>query len=144
MNKLEIGDILRFRKYYFNDTGADGGARFALLILPIEVTEAEQGFSNQAYCSVITKQKPYNHYSFLVKKESYSCFTEEKSYICLDRRDFQSFSDLENGKQPKGELSKEDARKVYKTLKNHIKDNPKVDNQYLIATLIREWKKKIS
>lgn len=129
------GDIAHFLKYFFTDTGLCSNNRFALILLPVSLTE----FENSIYCCVITSRPPRFNNHLEMSKTEYSCF-KKKSFACFDRRDFESLSDLSDRKQPVGKIKKKDVSKALRVLRRVLYRERNI-NLYLRAALIREWKK---
>ena len=67
----------------------------------------------------------------------YKCFYED-SYACFRRRDIQHVNDLSNKNQPVGRLNKIDIKKSFKIIKSVLCG---AGDLYMMATVIREWKK---
>ncbi|HAM88853.1 MAG: hypothetical protein US83_C0015G0023 [Candidatus Falkowbacteria bacterium GW2011_GWC2_38_22] len=131
MNKYKISDILHFEKYYFTDNNSFA-KHFALVLLPSQI----MNFQNNLLCSVITS-KEEKYYSLKLESDKYCCFTKN-SYACFKRRDIQNICDLSNNKQPVGQLDKNDFKKAFAIIKSVYYGS---DDIYLMATVIREWKK---
>lgn len=131
MNNYKASDILHFEKYYFTDINKYA-RHFALVLLP----SAIMNYQNNLLCSVITS-KPENYFALKLEKEKYYCFSED-SYACFRRRDIEDVNDLSNKKQPVGKLDKVDINKAFKIIKKILYGT---GDLYMMATVIREWKK---
>lgn len=131
MNSYKASDILHFSKYFFTDTNKFA-RHFALVLLP----SAIMNYQNNLLCSVITS-KPENYYALKLEKAKYFCFSED-SYACFRRRDIENINDLSNKNQPVGKLDKIDINKAFKIIKNVLYGAGDI---YMMATVIREWKK---
>lgn len=131
MNNYKASDILHFEKYYFTDSNKYA-RHFALVLLP----SAIMNYQNNLLCSVITS-KQEKHYSLKLEKEKYCCFSED-SYACFRRRDIEALNDLSNKKQPVGKLDKYDIKRAFKIIKGVLYG---AGDLYMMATVIREWKK---
>ena len=131
MNNFEASHILHFEKYFFTDTNKYA-RHFALVLLPSSVMD----YQNNFLCSVITS-KPEKYYSLKLLKIKYKCFYED-SYACFRRRDIQQVDDLSNKNQPVGRLNKIDIKKSFKIIKSVLYG---AGDLYMMATVIREWKK---
>jgi len=131
MNNYKAADILYFEKYYFTDTN-ECARHFALVLLP----SAIMNYRHNLLCSVITS-KPEIYYSLKLEKEKYRCFCED-SYVCFRRRDIEDINDLSGRKQPVGILSKYDKKRAFNIIKSVLYG---AGDLYMMATVIREWKK---
>lgn len=131
MNNFQASDILHFKEYIFTDTG-ESAIHFALVLLP----SAVMNYENNLLASVITSKKPNNVFLEL-EKGKYACFTRN-SYACFRRRDTICLDGLSNKKQPVGKLNKADIKKAFKIIKYVLYGTK---DTYLMATVIREWKK---
>ncbi|MDP2736543.1 MAG: hypothetical protein Q8O59_02020 [bacterium] len=131
MNNYKASDILHFEKYYFTDT-KKYAKHFALVLLP----SAIMNYQNNLLCSVITS-KPENYFALKLEKEKYSCFYED-SYACFRRRDIEDINDLSNKRQPVGVLNKYDIKRAFNIIKGVLYG---AGDLYMMATVIREWKK---
>ncbi len=125
-----IANILHFKKYFFTDTNKSA-PHFALVLLP----PAIMNYEHNLLCSVITSKKTFQ-FSVVLSKDKYRCFSKD-SYICFNRRDTNSIHDLSN-KQPLGKLDRIDIKKSFKVLKCILYGT---NDAYLMATIVREWKK---
>lgn len=131
INTYQTADILHFKKYIFTDTN-ESAQHFALVLLP----SAVMNYINNLLCSVITS-KQMLRFSLKLSRSKYKCFNKD-SYVCFGRRDINSVDDLSNKKQPVGWLDKFDIRKAFKILKAILYGT---SDTFLVATIIREWKK---
>ncbi|MGW8184497.1 MAG: hypothetical protein ACWGHO_00105 [Candidatus Moraniibacteriota bacterium] len=127
-----IGDILHFERYCFTDTG-EIAEHFGLVLLPPVIIDLE----NSLLCSVVTSQPPKYFYLELLPEE-YDCF-RKKTFVCFNRRDINSIGDLSKNKQPRGKLKSTDFKKAFKIIKGIHYGNS--NDTYLVATIVREWKK---
>jgi len=131
MNKYKVADLLHFKNYVFTDTN-ESAPHFALVLLPSAIMDYEHNL----LCAVVTSKFPKKYFVKL-SKAKYSCLTKD-SYICCSRRDINSITDLSKGKQPLDKLNKVDIKKTFKTLKAILYGTKDI---YLMATIVREWKK---
>lgn len=132
MNNYKIGDILFFENYYFTDT-SQSAKHFALTLLPPGV----MNLPNSLLCCVITS-RPAKYFSLLLLKSKYQCFNKD-SFACFNRRDINSIHNLDKkNKQPLAALDKVDLKKSFKILKKIFYGTT---DTYLVAAVIREWKK---
>jgi len=131
MNNYKALDILHFEKYYFTDTNKYA-RHFALVLLP----SAIMNYQHNLLCSVITSKQETN-YSLKLEKEKYRCFFGD-SYACFRRRDIEDINDLSNKKQPVGALSKYGVKRAFNIIKGVLYG---AGDLYMMATVIREWKK---
>ena len=133
MNKnFQAADILHFDKYIFTDTNKFA-MHFAMVLLPPSVMD----FENNLLCSVITSRRT-KYFALELKKTDYKFFPKPYSYVCLNRRDINSIEDLSDYEQPLGRLQKNDIKNAFKILKKILYGT---DDTYLVATIVREWKK---
>jgi hypothetical protein len=128
-----VGDILFFRKYLFTDTGEEK-KHYALVLLPPGATK----YSSNVYCCVITSRKPRGWYLEL-DANRYTCFSKT-SYCAFDRRDLTPGSGIGAAPQPRAVLTKTDLKRGFKILKAHMFS---IDDKYLRATIIYQWKKSL-
>jgi len=131
MNNYKVSDILYFEKYYFTDTN-ECARHFALVLLP----SAVMNYQHNLLCSVITS-KPERYYSLKLEKEAYRCFYEN-SYVCFRRRDIEDVNDLSKKRQPVGTLNRHDIKRAFNIIKSVLYG---AGDLYMMATVIREWKK---
>lgn len=135
---METCDIVFFKKYYFTDVrNPEGVPHYATLLLPTVAS----GFENNVYCAVITSHKPKSNLKLDLLRASHHCFSEDVSYLCFNRRDFQSIDDLGNGKKPIDKLTKEECKQGFNILKAALFSD-KTISPILRASIVREWKLK--
>ena len=133
---FEIGDILHFDQYFFTDKGTST-RHFGLVLLPEKITKYE----NNILCCVITSQTPKcTKYVHEISCSSYDCLTKD-SYVCFNRRDIQSKSDLSSGNQPKSSLNNTDLNLSYRKLKKSLYAVKDMASKWYKAAIIREWTK---
>ncbi len=130
-NNFQTADILHFAEYVFTDTNQKA-RHFGLVLLPSKIME----FENNLLCAVITS-KFTREFALKLLKSKYDFFSED-SYACFNRRDINCLEGLSNAKQPLGRLDSSDIRKAFKILKSILYGTKDV---YLVATIVKEWKK---
>jgi hypothetical protein len=131
MNNFQATDLLHFDKYFFTDNNTYA-RHFALVLLPSLVMNCQ----NNILCSVITS-KEEKYYSLKLEKNKYQCFSKD-CYACFRRRDMEDINDLSNINQPIGKLDKADTKKAFKVIQKVYYG---AKDTYMMATIIREWKK---
>ncbi|MFA6525383.1 MAG: hypothetical protein WCT33_03930 [Patescibacteria group bacterium] len=131
--EFRTSDILHFEKYCFTDSDNPTYARhYALVLLP----PAVMNYSNNLLCAVITSKKT-KYFALKLLKSKYSFFNVD-SYVCFRRRDINPLTGLSNKKQPVGKLDQIDIERAFKIIKRIYNYTSDV---YLMATVVREWKK---
>ncbi|OGY42208.1 MAG: hypothetical protein A2Y67_01670 [Candidatus Buchananbacteria bacterium RBG_13_39_9] len=130
-NNFQTADILHFAEYVFTDTNQKA-RHFALVLLPSKIME----FESNLLCAVITS-KFTREFALKLLKSKYAFFSKD-SYVCLNRRDINCLEGLSDSKQPVGKLDILDIRKAFKILKSILYGTSDI---YLMATIVKEWKK---
>jgi len=140
----QVADILYFEKYFFTDNNKSA-PHFGLVILPPYLTRipfSSVKLANNIWCCVITSKKSRRFFLLLLSSK-YSCLKVD-SYACFDRMDINSLTDLDDKySQPVASLDKKDIKESLKTLRTLLFTDPKfIEDKFLRATIIREWKNK--
>lgn len=132
-------DILFFNPYVFNDDGHEA-PHFGLVIVPSNLTKYKQSI----LCAVMTSQPSRSTYgTFKILVVNYACLSRD-TIIRMRDFDYVPIRNLHSGMtQPRGTLTKLDAKNCFKVLKGMLfgASSPIGSDKYLRATIIREWKK---
>ena len=137
---FNIGDLILFEKYNFNDS-KDGNIRehYAFVMIPSEKSKNY----GQIYCAVVTST-PTKELCLELDPSKYS-FLRKKSYICFQRLDLQSISDIKTRiTQPIGTINNDDLKKCFELLKIALFSSSMPTSKmhkFLKSVLMREWEK---